>query len=76
MNLSRNKSYFGMKDLYPSIRGGLSLDEITVGDDIFEKNVNENKQAGKALNAGDSKRVIFTMLGMLFILILLKKRGK
>jgi len=74
--LNRNSSYFGLKDIYPSKRGNFSLDEITLGDDIFEKEINQNKQAGKSVNASDSKKVLFTMLGMLFIIIMLKKRGK
>lgn len=76
MVLDRNKSYFGLKNIYQEKAGSLSVEEITNSDDIYSNNVNENKQAGKSITGNDSKRVMLTIAGMFLILFLLKKRGK
>lgn len=75
--MNQYKAYFGKKDIYPSWVGNFSTDEVTLPEDIFEKNGdNESKSAGKPVGAVQSKNAILTMVGMLLIIMFLNRKRK
>lgn len=77
--MNQYKSYFGLKDIYPSQVGNLSVDEVTNTDDIYldsEDGENVDKSAGKTVTQTDSKSVMYTLLGMFLIILFLNKKGK
>jgi len=77
--MNQYKSYFGVKDVYPSQVGNLSIDEVTNSDDIFldsEEGTNVDKSAEKTVGQTSSKSIMYTLAGMFLIILFLNKRGK